>query len=64
MSTLKFQRCASCHTTGDDVSKAIEGIINATIVPKAAIIYKVTVARIRNSGIVVRIRNKAIVSRR
>lgn len=31
-STLKFHRCSSCHIKGDDVSKEIKRITNATLV--------------------------------
>jgi hypothetical protein len=29
---LKFQRCHSCHITGDDISRATKGISNSTTV--------------------------------
>jgi hypothetical protein len=33
-STLKFQRCSSCHIMGDDIRRARKRITNATMVSK------------------------------
>jgi hypothetical protein len=37
-STLKFQRCPSCHIVGVDVNRASKGVTNATIVTKATMV--------------------------
>jgi hypothetical protein len=42
-SKIKFQRCSSCHITGNDISMATKEI-NSTVASKEKMVCKVTVA--------------------